>query len=259
MTTNTPGVETRIDDGIAVLRLNRPQDRNAMTESLREGVSAALADLAVLDEVRVLVVTGAGEAFSAGGDLALMTELPKMPPEESAERLADIYSAFLKLLAFPVPTIAAVNGPAVGGGLGIAALCDIRIASESAMFSAPFGQIGLPPGMGLTVTLPEILGYAKAIELLLTGSSVDAAEALRIGLVSEVVSDLELAATARSWAERIAQQSSAVNQAIVDRLRGDLRRRVDEAIEHEVLCQSMAVGSTDYEVRLKMLTDRMAK
>lgn len=165
------------DGGVRVITLNDPARRNAMSLTLgarlREAVAACRAD-----GVRVVVFTGAGGAFCAGADLPELFGDPDRPTPETAAALHDYYRAFLDVHELAVPTIAAVNGPAVGAGLNLALACDLRVAGTAATFGATFARIGLHPGGGCTWFLVTHLGYARALEILLRGRTLDAAEAV---------------------------------------------------------------------------------
>ncbi|MCB0994269.1 MAG: enoyl-CoA hydratase/isomerase family protein [Acidimicrobiales bacterium] len=187
----------RMEDGIGTLVLNRPEKKNALSIAVRDEISDALDALAVDDEVRVLVVTGAGDTFSAGFDLGEFADLS----EEHQTRLwasSDRYHH--TVMSFPLPVIAAVNGPALAGGFDLACLADVRLASTTARFAHPerdWGDVMYRP-------LRELVGGSIARDLVLTGRSIDAHEAHRLGLVSLVAEPDELAALALDWARRIA-------------------------------------------------------
>ncbi len=249
-------VVSSVRGDVAVLTFNLPHARNSMTRDLQVGLMDALEELSGDDRVRALVVTGNGSAFSAGGDMELMRLLPDLDPDTAVARLSEIYPSFIELLRFPAPTIAAVNGPAVGGGLGIALLCDVRVAGESASFSAPFGAIGLPPGMGLTFLLPLVLGHARAMEMLLTSDRWDAAESYRAGLVSTVVPDEQLMDVAVGLARRIASNAPGVLRVVADELRGRVLRGVEEALSREVRAQGLAVRTADYREGLAAIAEK---
>jgi enoyl-CoA hydratase/carnithine racemase len=189
-------VEGPDEGGVATLVLDRPAKRNALSIAVRDEVADALALLAGDERLKCLVVTGAGDVFSAGFDLReFAVEEPGF-----AERLWASSDRFHHaVLGFPLPTIAAVNGPALAGGFDLALLCDIRVAAASARFAHPeqsFGDVVFAP-------LADAVGGAVARELALTGREVDAAEALRLGLVSAVVPDEELPAEAARWAAMV--------------------------------------------------------
>ncbi len=184
-------------DGVVTLTLNRPQRKNALSIALRDEMSAHLDALAVDEDVKVVVVTGAGDTFSAGFDLK------EFGSDDAAVRDALWPSSdrfHQTVMRFPLPTIAAVNGAALAGGFDLAVLCDMRIAARSAVFAHPehtFGDVVYGP-------LHDLVGGAVARDLCFTGRRVDADEALRLGLVSRVVPDDELADTVRAVALEVA-------------------------------------------------------
>lgn len=169
------------DGGVRTIRLNDPDRRNAMSMALggalRQAVAACRAD-----GVRAVVFTGAGSAFCAGADLPELFGRPDRPQAETAAALREYYRAFLDVHEMDIPTIAAVNGPAVGAGLNLALACDLRMAGTAATFGVTFARIGLHPGGGCTWFLVRQLGYARALEILLRGRTLDAGEAVASGL-----------------------------------------------------------------------------
>jgi enoyl-CoA hydratase/carnithine racemase len=199
--TTVPGPGLRIErvGPVAWLTLNRPERRNAIDRTTREALLAAGTELEAADEVRVVVITGAGEAFCAGTDLKDVPAEP--PPHPLAERLPRI-SAALDRMSKPI--IAAVNGPAAGGGLELVLAADLRIASSTATFSLPEVRVGSLPGSGGTQRLFRAVPSAVAWKLLLTGQPIDAATAERTGLVSDVVSPDQLRPTVEGLAAAIA-------------------------------------------------------
>ena len=191
----------RGDDGIAVLTVDRQEKLNALNPQVTEEIGQALLDLEQ-DGPRAIIVTGAGErAFVAGADIS---EMSRMSPLE-AKRFTEIGHAAMALLdKSPIPTIAAVNGFALGGGCELALACDIRIAAENALFGFPEVGLGILPGMGGTQRLPRLVGPALAKELIFSGRRIAAAEAKDIGLVNRVVGEGEALSTARELAAEIA-------------------------------------------------------
>jgi enoyl-CoA hydratase len=185
------------EEGIVTLVLDRPTKKNALSIALRDEMTDALARLAADDQVRVVIITGAGDVFSAGFDLA---EFAIDDPDHQ-RRLWESSDRFHHaVLRFPLPTVAAVNGPALAGGFDLAVLCDIRIAAEHARFAHPehtFGDVVYRP-------LRELVGSSAARDLVFTGRSVDAAEAQALGLVTRVVAADELLPEARRVATAIA-------------------------------------------------------
>jgi enoyl-CoA hydratase len=213
-----------VADGVALITFNRPKALNALNRQLLDALSATLEGMATDGDIRVLVLTGAGEkAFVAGADI---TELARQTPLQTkllSERGHDI---FLKLEALPQPVIAAVNGFALGGGCEIALACDFIYASETAQFGLPEINLGLIPGYGGTQRLPRLIGRNLAKEMIFTGGMIPAGEALRIGLVNRVCSPESLMdtvmATARGMAAKGAVALRAAKQAVNQGLETDL-------------------------------------
>jgi E-phenylitaconyl-CoA hydratase len=191
-------VRTERDNGVAWIVLNRPAKRNALNAAMRADLDASLVSLAADDAVRVVVLTGAGSAFCAGVDLADSPAVSRHPLAQRAAPVAQSLASFAK------PVIAAINGPAAGGGLELALACDVRIAARGARFSLPEVGLGSLPGSGGTQRLMRAIQPAIAARMLLSGEPMSAEEALRAGLVSDLVEPEELANFAATLARRIA-------------------------------------------------------
>lgn len=183
-------------EGVALVTLDDPGRRNAMSAAMGAELLAAVGALADDPGVRVVVVTGAGQAFCAGADLPELFGDPTRSTTQVHERLQRYYRAFLAVAELPVPTIAAVNGPAIGAGLNLAMACDVRVAGPSAAFGATFTRIGLHPGGGCTWFLVEALGRSRALRILLTAEPVEAAAAVALGLAEGPAEDPVAAAVA---------------------------------------------------------------
>jgi len=193
--------------GIGTVTLNRPEKLNALDRALCDELREALALLANSDVVRVIVITGAGRAFCAGADLGVLEE-------EGPALVAAGKDVALALRTAPQPVLAVVNGPAAGGGANLALACDYRIASDQASIGQVFHKLGLVPDWGGSFFLPRLVGPSKALELVWSARMVPAAEALALGLFDQVVRHGDLAAAARSLAERwAAQPPAAVRRA----------------------------------------------
>ncbi|MCL4500772.1 MAG: crotonase/enoyl-CoA hydratase family protein [Deltaproteobacteria bacterium] len=200
---------------IAILTLNRPDVRNTITEpAMIEEILDATRRVQADESINVMILTGAGSAFSAGGNVKDMYNKQGMfagDPDQVRNNyrrgIQQIPLAFQKL---DVPTIAAVNGPAIGAGCDLTCMCDIRLASDKARFGETFVSVGLIPGDGGAYFLPRVIGYAKALELAFTCRVIDAAEALRIGLVSEVVPHEQLLERSLELAAEIAKQPARI-------------------------------------------------
>jgi enoyl-CoA hydratase/carnithine racemase len=176
----------RLAEGVALLTLDNPEQRNAMSDEMTASWTAAIDALAGDSSVRAVVVTGAGPAFCSGGDTAWIAGEPHASVDRLRSRMLPFYRAWLSIRRLEVPTIAAINGPAIGAGLCLALACDLRYAERGARLGVPFVRLGMHAGMGATYLLPDVVGPAHARDLLLTGRLIDADEALRIGLVSRV-------------------------------------------------------------------------
>ncbi len=203
-------VAVAVDDGVAVVTLTRAEKKNALSIALRDQMSDALDTLGADEAVRVVVVTGTGDAFSAGFDLDEFAA-----PDLADELWASSDRWHRTLLEFPLPTVAAVNGVAYGGGFDLAVMCDLRIAAEVARFAHPehsFSQVVYGP-------LHDLVGGAVARDLALTGRRIDAAEAFRLGLVRAVVPSADLLADARALATEIASAPREVLLQMVRKIR----------------------------------------
>jgi enoyl-CoA hydratase/carnithine racemase len=193
-------VQTRREDLVAWITLNRPAKRNAISQAMRTALDQSLAELASDDAVRVVILTGAGPAFCAGVDLTDR-------PASDQHPMAAVPPVAQALAAFAKPLIAAINGPAVGGGLELALACDVRIAARSAQFALPEVRIGSLPGSGGTQRLMRAMPPALAARMLLSGDPMPAHEGLSAGLISDLVDDDQLAGFAAGLARRIAENA----------------------------------------------------
>jgi enoyl-CoA hydratase len=189
-----------VADRVATLTISRPDKLNALNDATIAELGAAFDELRLRDDVAGVVITGAGRAFVAGADIG---ELSAQTPVIAKARSRGGQDVFRRIETSPKPVIAAVNGFALGGGCELAMACHIRVASENAKFGQPEVKLGLTPGYGGTQRLARLVGKGRALELLLTGDMIDAAEAFRIGLVNRVVPAGELLAVARELMDRI--------------------------------------------------------
>lgn len=205
MSYETVQLEMRAD-AVAVITLNRPDALNALTTEMAHEFRSAIGE-ARERGARAILLTGAGRAFCAGGDLKEMRRVAEREGRVEAffdEPLGLLNECILLLQQVPLPVIAAVNGPASGGGCNLALACDIVIAAESARFNQAFIKVGLSPDCGGTYVLPRLVGLKKAAELMMTGEQVDAESAAEMGMINRVVADGELMDTALGLASRLA-------------------------------------------------------
>jgi 2-(1,2-epoxy-1,2-dihydrophenyl)acetyl-CoA isomerase len=252
----TEGLRVEVDGPVATLTLDRPAALNSLTVPVKVALREALEGLAANHSVRAVILTGAGRAFCAGQDLAEREEPDAAPLDvELRERYNPIIRA---LRSMGQPVIAAVNGVAAGAGASLAFACDIRIAAEEARFVLAFGRIGLVPDSGATWFLPRLVGPAKAAELALVGDTVDAAEALRIGLVSQVVPADRLPAEARALADRVAEGAPLALALTKEALQRSATITLDDALDGEAKLQGIAGASADHAEGLAAFREKRA-
>ncbi len=238
-------LETR-EGGVATLTLNRPERLNALNVELSTALAESLARVAEDPDVRVIVLTGAGRAFCAGGDLGVIRDARDRGAGRELEPLLRAgMQIVVRMRTTPKPVIAAVNGPAAGAGMNLALACDIRIASEQSTFGQNFARVGLFPDYGGTYLLPRLVGASRAAEMFYTGEMIDAREAERLGLISRVVAADQLAAETRALAERIAQAPPLAVRAIKRVLFGNDLAELERALEFEVRTQMQCFLSED--------------
>ncbi len=235
------------DAGIVVLTLDLPDVRNAMKDDLTAAWADAVSSLRRDRSVRCVVVTGAGRAFCAGGDVGWLASEPGASVDSLRDRMLPFYETWLSLSALDVPSIAAVNGAAVGAGGILALSCDIRYAGASAKFTVPFAQLGMAAGMATTWLLPEVVGLAHARELLLTGRVVDAPEMLRLGLASAVYEDGELLERTLEHAGQVAAGAPVAQRLHTIALADGGHASFEDALQWEALAQPVTLATSDLQ------------
>lgn len=219
-----------VEAGVATIVVNRPEKRNALNATVRREVVEALDALRKTPEVRVVVITGAGDkAFIAGADIAEFAE--RTPLEQRAAM--EGRRIFEEIASFPKPTIAMINGFALGGGCEVALACDLRIAARSAKLGQPEVRLGILPGGGGTQRLPRLVGIGRALRLIMTGELISADEAERIGLVEEVVDDAELAARTAEVARTLAGYSPVALKLIKEAVRATMEMPLGAGLQFE--------------------------
>lgn len=241
--------------GVGLITLNDPDRLNAMGEEMAAAFKARIEKMRG-DPPRVVILTGAGRAFSAGGDLQMLRQKHRFSVEENRQIMLDFYASFLGMLELEVPLVAAINGHAVGAGLCLACACDLRIADPAAKFSAPFTRLGLFPGMGASHFIPRVLGPSQARDLLLSGRRLVAEEALAIGLVSRLSEPQGILELARSMATEIADSGPEATRGLLLSLRGssqDLQR----SLEREAQAQAESYASQEFQEGLQRALKRV--
>jgi 2-(1,2-epoxy-1,2-dihydrophenyl)acetyl-CoA isomerase len=249
--------------GVATLTLNRPQTRNALTTGQFLEMERILLELEADDTVRVVVVTGAGVGFSAGADLKPVprderrrTEAPSFPGDAGGDILDRGNRCVLRLRGLPKPVIGSINGDAVGIGCSLALATDLRIASETARFGVVFSRIGLGPDGGASSLLRELVGTAKALELLFLGDLVDAAEAQRLGLVNRVVAPDALADATSELADRLARGPTLAYGFAKEAVYAGEKLSFDSLLDLEARNQKVAARSSDAREGVRAFLER---
>ena len=240
--TNYQHLRIEIADQIATVTLDRPEKLNALSRGLHDEMVQAANQLRADDDVRVLIITGAGRGFCSGADLTARPAENGVSNDQAA-RLDEFGWVGAQALAFGAidkPTIAAVNGVAAGAGMSLALACDIRVGSEKARFKTVFLERSLSPDAGMTWFLPRIIGYARASELILTSRFVESDEALEIGLLNRRVAHDELLSAARETAAQIAFWPPMAARAAKRVLQRNLNATLEEGLRNEIVAISHA-------------------
>lgn len=238
---------------VAILRLSRPSSLNAMTAEMGDAFAEAITELSGrCDEIGAVVVTGAGKAFSAGGDLQFLRDRAEDSAWRNTAVMRRFYERFLSVRKLPVPTVAAINGPAIGAGLGLALACDVRVASPAAKMGVTFVGLGIHPGMGTSHFLPLAVGEQVAARMMLTGEVVGGEQALRERLVASLDEDAEAAAV--EVAAQMAAQAPAAVRSCVRTLRTRQEGGLEAALRREADSQAHCYATADYLEGLRALT-----
>jgi len=249
---------TRDENAIVRLTLNRPDALNAMTLAMGREIESAVDGLNADERVRVVVVTGAGKAFSSGGDLkTLAREAGLSSDGEEMGGGRTFYGSFLSVRNLRVPSIAAINGHAIGAGLCFALGCDLRVMHQRAKTGMTFVKIGIHPGMAASWNLPRLIGSARAADLLFTGRLIDAAEAFQLGLVNRVGGD-DFDDVVNEAANQIAANGPLAVRALKETLRGTMDRTIEEALGTEADAQAKTFESQDAKEGIRAVMEKRA-
>jgi 2-(1,2-epoxy-1,2-dihydrophenyl)acetyl-CoA isomerase len=231
-----------LSDGVATITLNRPQSYNAFTAAMHAELMAALKRVEREDAARVIVLTGAGKAFCSGQDLRDLA-----PGESFGALVRERYNPLiLKLRAIPKPIVAAVNGVAAGAGMSLALACDLRVAVDSARFVAAFANVGLVPDSGMSYLLPRLIGPTRALELCMTGGTLDAATAQAYGMISAIAGAEQFPAAVRQLAERLANGPATAIGLIKRSFELAASATLEQALDYEAQAQQIAGLSAEY-------------
>jgi enoyl-CoA hydratase len=231
-----------VQDRIATLTVNRPDKLNALNTATISELGAAIDELEDRDEIAAVILTGAGRAFIAGADISELSGQSALEGERLARRGQEIFRRFERS---PKPTIAAVNGFALGGGCELAMSCHVRIASEAAKFGQPEVKLGLIPGYGGTQRLARLIGRGRALQLLLTGEMIDAQEAYRIGLVNRVVPPEQLIGAATAMIQQMLMNAPLGLASCIDLVDRGLEMPLDDALALEATRFGVLISTKD--------------
>lgn len=230
---------------IAVITFNLPERRNSMSEAMTASWGQLIQDLRADESLAAVVVTGAGSAFNAGGDLSWIVSDPEASISDLRARMLAFYRTWLSIKTLEVPTIAAINGHAIGAGFALALACDIRYIAQDAKVGVPFTSLGLHPGMATTWSLPNVAGSAVARDLLLTGRIVQGVECVMLGLASLCAPADEVLGEAMDAARRIAAAAPIATRLVVTAMRDGGHATYEDAVQWEGLAQAVTLATED--------------
>ncbi len=260
----TSFVDLNVSDHVATFTLNSPRTRNALgSQAQYVAIEEACQRIEADTSIRAVVLTGAGQAFCAGGDIKAMAERTADTSHEAVDDRyhykRGIHRIPLALYQMEVPVIAAINGPAIGAGLDLALMCDIRMAGESARFAESFVRLGIIPGDGGAFLLQKIVGIAKASELTFTGRTILPDEALACGLVSEVVADEDLLPRAHRLAAQIAENPPQALRMAKRLIREAQTTPLSGVLELSAAFQALAHATHDHRARIEGAVSRLGE
>jgi 2-(1,2-epoxy-1,2-dihydrophenyl)acetyl-CoA isomerase len=243
---------------VRILTLNRPARMNALDETMREDMKAHLESAKHDDNVAVVVITGAGRAFSAGADLQRFADIHAIGTHDARESFTSLDFP-RALINFPKPMIAAINGVSVGWGFTMPLICDIRLASQAAVFSAGFVRVGVVPEFGSSHLLPRIIGLGKSMELVLTARKFGADEALALGLVSEVCAPEALLPRAIELAETIAAHPAPAVRMAKELLRQGAQASLEHTLTYEITMFKQAMATAEHGQAVKAMMEQIGR
>lgn len=244
------------NNSIGKIVLNNPDQLNAMTEKMGDELSSLVSQINLDAEIRVIIVTGAGKAFSAGGNLQFILDRTKKTPEQNKQEMIAFYSKFLSLRKIEVPTIAVINGHAIGAGFCIALACDLRLASKEAKMGVNFSKIGLSSGMGALFSLTQLGGSAIAAELLFTGKTITAEEAFQMKLVNQVEESSHLEEAAESLAKTISANAPVALKIMKKGLQKAATATLEEVFDYESGGQAITFQTEDLKEGIQSIQEK---
>jgi enoyl-CoA hydratase/carnithine racemase len=261
--TGTDELLATLEDGVALLTLNRPDSRNALSDTLSPALRRIFAQLAEMPEARCVLITGAGTAFCAGGDVKGMGGQQSTRPDRPTTRegvIADLSERQRALTgalyALPQPTIAALPGPAAGAGLSLALACDLRLAADTAFVTTGFANVGLAGDYGASFFLPRLIGQGRAKELFFTADRVSAARCLELGIFNRVVPAEALMDEALALARRLAAGPSVAYRLMKANLDRALREDLDTCLAHEAAATVESASTQDHQDAVRAFVEK---
>ena len=262
--TGTEACLARVEDGVAVVTLNRPERKNALSQPMLEGLANALAECEAARDVRAVVLTGAGKGFCAGGDVKSMAESGNLslggPPatfDEAVHRQRLSQRATVaRIYRMPKPVIASLPGAAAGAGLGLAMACDLRVAADNAVMITAFARVGFSGDFGLPWFLPQIVGRSKALELFYSSDRLTAQDCLALGLVNWVVSEAELVQRTMEIARRLAVGPAVSFRYIKENINKAYTQDLEDFMDGEVMRHLTAGRTEDHREAVKAFVEK---
>jgi enoyl-CoA hydratase/carnithine racemase len=249
-----------IENNIGIIKLNSPSSLNSMNDEMGRSFDRLISSIISNPEpVRALIITGQGRAFSSGGDLSLLKHLSTLEFVEARDYMIKFYNYFLGMLTkLDIPTIAAINGIAVGAGFSLACACDLRVVANNTILGSTFTEIGVHPGMGISYTLPHIIGTTKAAEYLLTSSKIKSQEWAKLGLFNNLVDSGEVLTSALEIANTIVKCGKITTTGLIRTLRIPMMKDLEAALYREATCQAECFSSQEFKNRLANLISKVS-
>lgn len=243
---------------VGKLTLNNPQELNAMTPEMGDAIAAMVPQLNAKPDLRVVLITGAGRAFSAGGNLQFILDHTARDFDTNKREMIEFYSKFLRLRDIEVPTLAVLNGHAIGAGFLIALACDLRYAAAEAKLAANFAKLGLSSGMGGLYWLTKLAGPAVAAELLFTARTFDAAEAQRLGLVNGIAPAAELDTKVKEVVDQIVANAPLALKIMKKGVQRAVTATLDEVFDYESGGQAKSFATEDLQEGIRAIQEKRA-
>jgi len=241
---------------IGRITLNKPEQLNAINPEMGDELRALIPELNQNKDLRVIMITGAGKAFSAGGNLQFILDRTKKNPVQNKQDMIEFYSKFLSIRHLEIPSIALINGPAIGAGFCLAMACDIRIASHNAKMGVNFAKLGLSSGMGGLYWITKLVGSAKAADLFFTGRTVTAEEALQIGLINRIHSPESLEQEATRYAQEIAKNAPLAIRIMKKGIQKAVNLNLEEVFDYESSGQAQCFETGDLKEGIRAIQEK---